>query len=261
MPPEALAPGAEGVALLRSALLPHVLHGFTDRHGGVSTGPFASLDLKLGALPQRLAVRENRRRVLHALGAPARRFVAVKQVHADAVVELTAQASPHIEADGIWSCDPDVVLAILTADCVPILISDVDARVVAAVHAGWRGTQLRVVSRMVERLQAAMGIAPGALRAVLGPAIGPCCFEIGNDTAMQLRAAYPNGSSAIIARRGHKAVADLWALNRQALVEAGVQEAHIDVLQICTACTQNHYSYRRDQGVTGRQAAVIALGP
>lgn len=251
--------GAACVGLLQSALLQHVRHGFTSRHGGTSQGPGASLDLKLGELAGRAAVRDNRRRVLAALACSSRRFVTVTQMHADAVVELTAQASPHIEADGIWTRDADVVLAILSADCVPVLMADSKGRAVAAVHAGWRGTKSRVVTRMVERLQAAAGIFPHELRAVMGPAIGPCCFHIGHDTATQLRQAYPSCTQAIGPRRAHKTTADLWGLNRQALIEAGLEPTSIASMQICTACTNDYFSYRRDKGATGRQAGVIAL--
>lgn len=247
------------VPLQTSALFGHVPHGFTGRQGGESSGPGATLDLKLGALAERPLVRANRQAVLHALKLAARAFVSVKQVHGDAVVEVTAQASPHIEADGIWTRDKQCVLAILVADCTPILLTDKQGTLVAAVHAGWRGTQSRIAARMVERLHAATGVKPEALVAAMGPCIGPCCFEIGHDTAALLRAAYPQASGAITQRKSHKWAADLWALNRVALQEAGLAPEHIDTVPICTMCTQDHYSYRRDAGVTGRQAGIIAL--
>lgn len=259
MQPGPPAAGAAAVQLLQSDLLQYVRHGFTNRHGGGSDGPGATLDLKLGELAGRAAVRDNRRRVLAALGCGQRQFVSVTQVHGDTVVELTAQASPHIEADAIWTRHPDVVLAVLSADCVPVLIADRRGRAVAAVHAGWRGTQSRIVVRLVERLQSAAGIFPHELQAVLGPAIGPCCFQIGHDTAAALRQAYPGAPKAIAARRASKATADLWGLNYQALVEAGVAPASIASMRICTACTDDYFSFRRDKGATGRQAGVIAL--
>jgi len=247
--------------LLRSALLagvPGIVHGFSTRQGGASTGAFASCNLSLRVGDERLAVNANRAAALSALGRSDATLVLLKQVHGDGIVEVTQRAGRTIEADGLWTRDRGAVLAVLVADCVPVLMASRDGRAVAAVHAGWRGTAARIVARMVTRLGEA-GFAAKDLFVTLGPAIGPCCFAIGEDTAAQLEKAFA-GSPAV--RRGApgQAVADLWELNTQALIEAGVPAANIEALRRCTDCTRDElYSHRRDAGQTGRQAGLIAL--
>jgi YfiH family protein len=255
----AFAAASAPVQLRTSALLSPVPHGFTDRHGGLCTGANATLSLQLNHMAERSQVRLNRQRVLDAMHCGARRWVCVKQIHGDQVVQVTAAASPHIEADALWTCDPTAVLAILVADCVPILMADATGRTVAAAHAGWRGTAARIAALTVQRLQAAAGVAPATLRAVLGPAIGPCCFVVGASTALTLRQAFPRAPTAAWRTAADGLYVDLWALNEAALVEAGVAPGNIQVVRRCTRCSDDLFSYRRDAGVTGRQAGVIAL--
>ncbi len=247
--------------LIRSPLLaelPGVAHGFTTRRHGASKGIFSSLNLSGRVGDEKQAVDRNRSALLAALGRPEGALIAVKQVHGDLVVEVTSAASRTIEADGLVTRDRDAVVAVLVADCVPILIASRDGAAVAAVHAGWRGTRARIAARAVERLGAS-GFAPDTLTVALGPAIGPCCFEIGAEVETELRAAYPNAGEALRQHEDGRRVADLWGLNRLALVEAGVRPERIDVLARCVSCEeQEFFSHRRDKGETGRQAGAIA---
>jgi polyphenol oxidase len=250
------------VPLLRSELLaavPGIAHGFTTRDGGVSKGPMSALNLAHRVGDEKETVELNRRAVLGALGRPDAAFVSVHQVHGDTVVEVNHQAARSIEADALWTRDPRAAVAVLVADCVPILIAHKLGKAVAAVHAGWRGTRARVASAMVERLAGA-GFAAADLVVALGPAIGPCCFEIGADVADQLRQAFP-GVETAVRTDGERIVADLWELNRRALMDAGVPETSIERLDRCTSCGARLFSHRRDQGSTGRQAGIIALSP
>ncbi len=248
--------------LLRSQLLsrlPSVIHGFSTRKGGVSGAPFASLNIGGRVGDDRAKVAENRFRVLSALGRPDAVWIALKQMHGDQIVEVTRMAGRSIEGDGLFTRDPEAVLTITVADCVPVLLADVEGRAVAAVHAGWRGTKAKVGAKMVERLRDA-GIPTAALRVAIGPAIGPCCFEIQEDVAAELRAAYPDAGPLVRREASGKLVADLWGLNRLALTAAGVPSDHIDDVKHCTSCTpEEFFSHRRDQGKTGRQAALIGL--
>lgn len=249
------------VPLLHSALLsevPGVVHAFTTREGGSSQGPFASLNLSTNVGDERAAVEANRAAVLEALGRKSAAWVSLRQVHGADVVQVTRQAGRSIEADGLWTRDRAAVLAILVADCVPALVCDRKGRAVAAVHAGWRGTEQKILARMIKRL-ADEDILPRDLVCALGPAIGPQSFEIGPEVAMALRAAYPEAEGAIVASESGRFHADLWALNRQCLISAGVPEENIDVLRTCTVETPTLYSHRRDGGATGRQAGVIAF--
>lgn len=248
--------------VLRSALLetvPGVVHAFSTRRGGTSLGPLASLNLSPRVGDTREALEANRARLLGELGRPDAAFILVKQMHGGDVVEVTRFASRAIEADAVWTRDRDAMLAVLVADCVPILIASSDGRAVAAVHAGWRGTQARIAARAVERM-AAGGFPPAGLVAAIGPAIGPCCFEIGAEVEAALRLAFPTAGDAVRAAPEGKRVADLWALNRMALIDAGVPAASIDVMTICVSHDADRFfSHRRDKGETGRQAGVIGF--
>jgi len=243
--------------LVRSGLLAaqaSIAHGFTTRVAGES--PLAGSLGMDPALP-REQVLENRRLVLAALGQTHSAWISLRQVHGDSIVQVTGDAGASIEADGVWTRDQGVTLAILTADCVPILLTDRAGSFVAAVHAGWRGTKAKIAARMVERL-ATQGIAAKDMLVAIGPAIGPCCFAIGEDVAQSLAQAFPASPEAIV-RNEEGYVADLWALNRTALEEAGVPGTAIDELRLCTVCDPRFFSHRRDHAITGRQAGVIAL--
>jgi polyphenol oxidase len=241
------------------ARIPGVVHGFTSREGGASKGAHASLNLAHRIGDEKEAVEQNRRAVLASLGRSDASFISVHQVHGDTVLEVNRQAGRSIEADGLWTRDGGAAVAVLVADCVPILLAAKNGGAVAAVHAGWRGTRARIVAGMVERLKSA-GFPPEQLVAALGPAIGPCCFEIGTDVADQLRQAFP-GSEDVIRTDGTRMVADLWELNQRALVATGVLAENVSRVAICTRCTNQFFSHRRDQGATGRQAGVIGFAP
>jgi YfiH family protein len=244
--------------LLRSALIPERFrHGFSTRAGGVSPPPFDTLNLggKWGDDPASVA--ENRRRLLSAVGGPASMFTA-RQVHGANVVEVRAgddpRATADIEADALVTGEPGVAIGVFVADCIPALIADPHTGFVAAVHAGWRGTLAGVLPAAVRAL-AARGARPGDLRVALGPAIGPCCFEVGTDVAGQFDAdvvrAAPSG-------RPDKRHVDLKAANRRLLQAAGVDPAGIDTSTDCTHCDRaRFYSFRRDGSATGQLMGVI----
>lgn len=246
--------------LIRAAVLeqvPGVVHGFTCRQGGSSAGPFASLNLSARVGDDRDPVRGNQRAVLEALGRPQARFVTLRQMHGDTVVQVTRQAGRNIEADGVLTSDPGAVIAVLVADCVPILLAHASGRMVAALHAGWRGTETGIAVRAVERLRG-FGFPPEELRVAMGPAIGPCCFEIDVEVADTLRSSQVGPEEAVRQREDGTWVADLWQLNLGALLVAGIPEEQIEVVRTCTHCTTQFFSHRRDQGETGRQCGVIA---
>jgi YfiH family protein len=234
-------------------------HGFTGRLGGVSSGgPLSGLNLSLRVGDVREDVLENQARVARSLGCSASRLLTVKQVHGDHVVRVTRRAGKNIEADGIWTTDRGAPISVLVADCVPIILADRRARVVAAVHAGWRGTCAKIAGVMVGALVEA-GFEAEELVAAVGPAIGPECFEIGPEVAEVIRGAYPDAHQCLRPGAGDRWVADLWELNRQCLIESGIPAEQIDVAGLCTYSSEHFYSYRRDGATTGRQAGVVAL--
>ena len=170
--------------MLRSPILPFE-HGFTTREGGVSEGPYASLNLgsKWGDDPAR--VRENRRRFFREAGIE--RLFSVTQVHGADVARVGPEAEPEeiarMRADALVTNQPGVALGIYTADCIAILMVDPKTGGLAAAHAGWRGSVEGIAATAVGALVSAFGAQPEAIRVAFGPSIGPCCFEVGEDVA------------------------------------------------------------------------------
>ena len=235
-----------------------VRHGFTGRLGGTSAAPFSGLNLSFRVGDERQSVLENQQRVARELGSKSARLITIKQVHGNRVVRVTRRAGKNIEADGIWTTDRDVLISVLVADCVPILIADRRAQVVAAVHAGWRGTCARIAANMVEALKEA-GFEPGELVAAIGPSIGPRAFEVGPEVVDAIEDAYPQVAGAIVSGDGDRSFVDLWKLNEQCLIQSGLNPESIDIAGQCTLSSSHFFSYRRDNGLTGRQAGVVGL--
>lgn len=230
---------------------PGVKAACTTRGGGVSQAPWASLNLgsHVGDAPG--DVLENRRRLGAWAGVDEGRFGWLEQVHGAEVVELPAFGTPR--ADASFTSEPGTVCAILTADCLPVLLCDAEGTRVAAAHAGWRGLCDGVLERTVEHLG-----NPARLMAWLGPAIGPGQFEVGPEVREAFVLAGPAAITAFspTARSGHF-MADIYQLARQRLANAGVLQVYGG--EYCTVSDPAlFYSYRRD-GQTGRMASLIWL--
>ncbi len=168
-----------------------------------------------------------------------------KQVHGAALVRVPGSET---EADALWSDEPGVAVGVVTADCVPLLLVSTDIPVAAAIHAGWRGSAACIAEHAVSELARASGLDPSRLVAVVGPHIGPCCYEIDQPVRERIDEASVFSPSR---RSGHYML-DLFALNRLQLLRAGVREDRIERVGSCTACAESlYYSYRRD-GRAGR---------
>jgi purine-nucleoside/S-methyl-5'-thioadenosine phosphorylase / adenosine deaminase len=220
---------------------------FTTRVGGVSEGPYASLNLgrKLGDDAAR--VDENRRRVCQAVGADANVLALNYQVHSSRV-HRARPASRGAPGDGLWTDDPELPMLALTADCLPIaLVRANGGRPAAAVlHAGRIGLLAGVVAAGVDAL------GTGAIAAAIGPAIGPCCYEVGDEVADPYRSRFGED----VVRSGRL---DLWTAAELALREAGV--GRIERFDTCTACNPDRFfSYRRDGKPRGAQGVVAVVG-
>lgn len=222
----------------------------TTREGGQSGGPFASFNLGAHVGDDPAAVAANRARLSAFLPADP---TWLNQVHgADVADADICQGVP--QADGALARSRGRVCAVLTADCLPVLLCDDDASVVAAAHAGWRG----LAAGVLENTVVSMGVPPHRLRAWLGPAIGPQAFEVGEEVRAAFVAADPAAATAFVpgAAPG-KWLADLFLLARQRLRAAGV--TRVSGGGVCTVATpQSFYSYRRD-GLTGRFASLVWL--
>lgn len=258
------APEPTGPLALRCSILKHVPHGFSTRHGGVSTGVFASLNFgNPGELPADdrdppANIAENFSRLFHAIGADGRRVIEVHQVHG-AVVDLVTRLHPRRngpdpKADAVVTDDPSVMLAIRTADCVPILFASEDGRIVATAHAGWRGVVAGVVPATVAAM-AALG-AKGIVAAI-GPCISGEAFEVGDEVAAEFERQF-KPETLVVLRRPHwpKPHIDLKRAIFLQLAASGAVGAQ--VLPNCTF-TEAHlfFSHRRENGKTGRMASVI----
>lgn len=233
---------------------PRVLAWSTTRNGGVSAGPFASLNLgdHVGDDPERVAL--NRARVRDRLGLPADPLW-LCQAHGCEVARAGVAAAGCI-ADAAVAQAPGQVCAVMTADCLPILLCERMGRVVAAVHAGWRG----LAAGVVEQTVAVLGVDPGQVLAWLGPAIGPDVFEVGPEVREQLLDADPGARQSFRAgAEDHRWLADLYALARRRLEGVGVTAVFGG--GYCTySDPERFFSYRRD-GMTGRMASLIWLAP
>jgi polyphenol oxidase len=229
----------------------------TFRSGGVSLAPYASLNLGGHVGDEPVAVAENRRRLAAAAGLPSEP-VWLAQVHGIAVADLDAtlgvgQGAATFTADAAFTRQPGRICAILTADCLPVLLTDETGGVAGAAHAGWRGLAAGVLEAMVR----AMGEPPGRLMAWLGPAIGIEHFEVGVEVRETLLQADPGAEGAFALNARGRFMADLAALARRRLQALGV--GRIDGGGQCThADAGRYFSYRRD-GITGRQATLIWL--
>lgn len=249
------------------ARIPGLRHGFSERRGGVSPPPFASLNLgpRSGDAPAH--VRENRHRFLDAIGLADLPVLAPRQVHS-AVVSVHAAPWP-LPAGGILPGDAvvtdarGVVLMVLAADCVPVLLCEPQAGVIAAVHAGWRGTSGAITSHAVAVMRKRFACTPERIIAALGPAIGRCCYEVGPEVVTAVARATPGPPEAFATvRPDGKALLDLTAANVTQLEAAGLHPERIGRVALCTACQAHRFfSHRRDGEPTGRGAAAIAWLP
>ncbi|MEO1766206.1 peptidoglycan editing factor PgeF [Thiobacter aerophilum] len=229
---------------------PHVRALVTTRAGGVSVGPYASLNLAAHVGDDPAAVAENRARLRRLLPAEP---LWLEQVHGTAVWRMEAGAPGR--ADASVSRTAGQVCAVLTADCLPVLFADRAGTVVAAAHAGWRG----LCAGVLERTVAAMQTDPGQIMSWLGPAIGPEAFQVGEEVRLAFLAVDAAAAEAFRADGPGRWRADLYALARMRLARAGVQAVFGGGL--CTFSDPTRFfSYRRD-GATGRMASLIWLDP
>jgi YfiH family protein len=220
----------------------------TTRAGGVSSGEFASFNLsaRVGDDPQRVA----RNRAILGAFLPAEPAW-VKQVHGTVVIEA-AKATPETEADGLVTRAAGAVCAVLTADCLPVLLADRAGKTVGIAHAGWRG----LAGGIIENVVRAMDVTPSDLVAYIGPGIGPRRYEVGEDVRQAFVSKEPDAAAAFVSRQNGKYLADLHKLARQRLSAAGVNEVH--GAGECTVSDERFFSFRRNR-VTGRMASLVWL--
>jgi purine-nucleoside/S-methyl-5'-thioadenosine phosphorylase / adenosine deaminase len=249
-----------GAYLAVPALAARRIHAmFTTRHGGFSVAPFSSMNLSFVSGDDPDVVMENRARALDAIGARLDGWTSGRQVHGVRAAVVTPDeqgrgarsAESTLEGiDALWTEQPQIALAILTADCAPILLADPSVPKIAVVHAGWRG----LTGGVVESAVSSMGSDPSTLVAAIGPAIGPCCYEVGPEVVDIARATL--GPSAV--RRNGSLRLDLWRGARIALRRAGVGQIHAAAL--CTRCEPHRFFSHRG-GDRARQGLIAMIRP
>ncbi|MGA2984995.1 MAG: peptidoglycan editing factor PgeF [Terriglobia bacterium] len=289
---------------VRLSKLPGLVHAFSTRQGGLSRPPCAGLNLGFTESDRRERVERNRRLFFDQLGGKDFVPASVRQVHSSHSYQVTRDHAGQLAyqwpgiavalpvatdppaGDGLMTAEPGILLTIRIADCLPLLLVDPRRRVVAAVHAGWRGALARVIEKAVGDMRRTFGSDPQDLIAAVGPSIRACCYEVGEEVVEAFHGSFadadsffqklPNRPEAATDRHsilflsayppGHSpehvpaARLDLTAVARHQLVSAGVKPANIGVADYCTSCrTDLFFSHRQEGGRTGRQAAAIGI--
>jgi purine-nucleoside/S-methyl-5'-thioadenosine phosphorylase / adenosine deaminase len=235
-------------------------HGFLGREGGSSRDPYASLNLSywVGDAARSVDVNWQRARRLMPLRV---RFAQLRQIHGKTIHTIgpRADGDPRPEGDGLVTATTGVVLCIFTADCVPVLLADTERGVIGALHAGWRGTLAGITGAGVRAMER-QGARTRAIRALLGPSIGPCCYEVDQALARRFERRFEHGHAHVHpGDRPGKAYLDLRGLVADQLVVAGLDRAGIHNVGPCTKCESERYFSRRAAGgsVTGLQLSFI----
>ena len=247
-----------------------VTHAISTRLGGVSKAPYDSLNLGLHVGDDVSAVLRNRELFANSLHLRAKDIVTPEQVHGNRILRVTeeergrgsdsyADAIP--QADALITNVPGLPLMLCFADCVPVLFVDTEKLAVGIAHGGWKGTLQKIARKTLEAMQQEFGTEPEDCLVGIGPSIGPCCYEVGENVQEECRKAFPeHWRELLVQGEDGKTRLDLWKANRLQLQEAGVPEQNVDCAGECTYCKHNwFYSYRADGGTTGRIAAIIAL--
>lgn len=195
-----------------------------------------------------------------AVAPPEPGYLFLKQIHSTCLHPAGPACDGTLEGDGLYTDQPGLRIAVKTADCVPLLLADPRQRVVAAVHAGWRGTVGGIAAVAVRQLETRFGSRAEDLHVACGPSIGLCCFEVGREVASQFETLFPDRDSLRQLGPDEKTHIDLRAANLRVLRAAGVPDAQIECDAPCTCCGgQRFYSWRRDHEQGQRMYSVIGL--
>jgi len=241
---------------------PALQHAVFTRQGGVSPAPFASLNLSVSVPDEKDNVYANRRRAYGLYGRDTGSVVHAHLVHGNDVARVTRadDGTWASRVDGIITDEPGCALTMNFADCAPILLYDPRRRAIGIGHAGWKGAIVDLPGAMVRAMQQTFGSRPQDLLAAVGPCIGPCCYEVGQEVISAVHDAFSRPEALLRDNGGARPYFDLPAANRVNLQRAGVQQ--VEMSGYCTACrTDLFFSHRAEKGRTGRFGAILMLAP
>ncbi len=246
--------------------IPFIKHGFSTRIGGVSEDNYKYLNLGLNTGDDTGNVKENIKKFSLAVGINYQNLVVSDQVHKDLIKVATYEdrgkgyikERDYSEIDGLVTNALDIPLMTIFADCVPIFFVDTIKKAIGVSHAGWKGTKLKIGQKTVGTMINEYGSKPENIIALIGPSIGRCCYEVDDFVVDKFNKSFTDTSSFIFPYKGGRYKLDLWEANKLALEEVGVKD--IIVSKLCTSCNLDlFYSYRREDGITGRMGAIIQL--
>jgi polyphenol oxidase len=235
--------------------------GFTSRNTGFSQSPYDSLNLAYHVGDDRETVGRNRRILLKKILNLEGCLYSARQVHGNSVIEVRENIK-HLDgdigqdADGLMTGCIDVPVMVMGADCMLMVFADIKKRAVCAVHAGWKGTQEGMAARALETFSTRFGSGRDSIMVFIGPGIRQCCYEVGDDLVLGF--AGKKGAGGSITCRSGRRFLDLAGLNRRQAQDFGILPENIFDTGICTCCSSQYFSYRREK-VTGRQAAVAMV--
>lgn len=245
-----------------------VIHGFSTRLGGVSTGEYSSLNLGLKKADDREKVLENYRLFCDALHLNVENLVASDQVHGDEIYEAfeddkgkgIVRESDIINKDALMTRQRGVVLVTYYADCVPLFFLDIKTPAIALAHAGWRGTVKKIGQKTVREMVRKYGTRPENVLVGIGPCIKKCCYEVDGPVVSSLKEAFNYWDELVEDKGDGHFMLDLVKANERQLEEVGVAPENITVSEDCTSCRNDiFFSYRKDKGKTGSLAAFLCL--
>ncbi len=250
----------DAIKLYTSHVIPQegFVHGFPERHGGVSTGLRSSLNLGKRWGDDEANVVENRRLLAVHAGYEPSQLQIMRHVHGTAVWRVGEPIPDPAEFDALVCDRPGPVLGAFAADCIPLLFADPVARVIGSAHAGWRGTIGGVATNVIARMSE-LGSKAADIRVALGPSIGACCFEVGPEVVEQFRGVFGELANMVVAGPNKDHI-DLRIVMRAQLEQARVRSEHIDDTPPCTRCEADRFfSYRRDGKDGGVHMGFIAM--
>ena len=242
-------------------------HGFSTKIGGVSEGIFDSLNLGMNRGDDEEKVKENYKRFLASCGIDTEKFVCGKQVHGNEVMMVYPEDArePYgydtlFEADGYVTNHPGVPLAVFTADCIPLLLADENNSVIASVHCGWRSTVADIEKAAIDKMLI-LGAEIDTIKACIGPAIGKCCFEVGGEVIAEVEKLLAGSTYGLYEKKENgKYMLDLKEALKRRLLQIGLLECNIEIIDDCTMCNpEKYWSHRFTNGERGSQASIIMI--